>query len=199
MSKRSSLAYSRRHSSTVRTRRPNRAPVLGLRTGALIPALGFFLVILIGSISGARSTPALSPWQQKQLNTARAQPPSHTGQEMPVPPAHPLLPRQAGISNAPQTPFSPAIFKARNAWQGPVGSVWIIAYAGAQTNLDGTTGRGGLVIYTVGDFALAYVGTFLAPPGTTALTIIQVRGDQLRVQAASGRTLTFHLQSQQYQ
>lgn len=52
------------------------------------------------------------------------------------PPQHP----QAGIINAPQTPFSPAVFQVRNAWQGLVGSEWVIAYAGAQTNPDGTLG-----------------------------------------------------------
>ena len=76
---------------------------------------------------------------------------------------------------------------------------WVIAYAGAQTNPDGTLGRGGMVLYRVGDFALAYVGTFLAPAGTTALTIIQGQGDLLRLEAASGQVVTFNLQSQQYQ
>ena len=201
MRKRSSPTHSRRRRGAARTRLSTPTP--GLSTGVVMLVLGFFLVLLIWGISSAHSTSALSPLQQKLLQqqraAGRAQLPSITSPETPVPPAQPTPPRQAGIIIAPQTPFSPAIFTARNAWQGPVGSQWVMAYAGAQTNPDGTPGRGGLLLYTVGDFALEYVGTFLAPAGTTTLTIIQLQGDLLRLQAASGQRLTFNLQSQQYQ
>lgn len=205
MRKRSSPAPSLRRRSGARTRLPRQASKHGLSIWVLIPVLGFFLVLLIWSISGVHTTPGLSlagqkqQMMQQQLDAGRAHPQPKTSPQTPDAPTQPSPPRQAGIISAPQTPFPPSIFKVRNAWQGPVGSEWVSAYAGAQTNPDGTTGRGGIVLYTVGDFALAYVGTFLAPAGTTPLTIIQAQGDLLRLQAASGQLLTFNLQSQQYQ
>lgn len=205
MRKRNYAAHARRRSSAARTRRPKQVPALGVGRWLLLSALGCCLVLLIWGISSARPTPVLSAAQQKQqvlqhlLDAGHTHSQSGIGPTMPVPTDPPPQPPQAGIINAPQQPFSPAVFKARNAWQGPVGSEWVIAYAGAQTNPDGTSGRGGLMLYRVGSFALEYIGTYLAPAGTTALTIIQWQGDLLRLEAASGQMMTFNLQSRQYQ
>lgn len=205
MRKRSSAAPARRRSRAARTRLPKQVPALGMGRWLLLPVLGCCLVLLLWSISSAQTTLGLSAADQKQqvlqqqIDAARGHSPSGIGPTMPVPTDPPTHPPQAGIINAPQTPFSPAVFQVRNAWQGLVGSEWVIAYAGAQTNPDGTSGRGGLKLYRVGDFALEYVGTFLAPAGTTALTIIQEQGDLLQVEAGSGQMMTFNLQSQQYQ
>lgn len=205
MRKRSYSAHARRRSRAARTRRPKQVPALDVGRWLLLPALGCCLVLLLWSISGAHTTPVLSAAAQKQqalqqqIDAGRAHSQPETGPTMPVPTDQPTQPPQAGIINAPQTPFSPAVFQARNAWQGLVGSEWVIAYAGAQTNPDGTLGRGGLMLYRVGDFALEYVGTFLAPAGTTALTIIQEQGDLLQLEAGSGQMMTFNLQSHQYQ
>lgn len=203
MRKRSYTKY-RHHNVAAGTHSQKQMSPLGCAKWLMIPALCFFLFLLITTISGAQTnTPSSQVGQkqqilQQQIDEGRKHLQPKTGPDTQVPTVQPPMPHQAGIINERQTPFSPAVFTARNAWQGPVGSEWIVAYAGAQTNPNGTQGRGGLVLYTAGDFALSYLGTFLAPAGTPALTIIKVQGDVLLLQAASRQALAFNLQSHQY-
>lgn len=112
--------------------------------------------------------------------------------------------RQAGITNMRQGPFPASVFTTRNFWQGPVGNDWVLAYAGAQTRSDGTIGPGGLMLYTEtantqGGFDLHLLGTFLAPGGTTALTITAVDGTTLQLSSESGAHLAFDLVTHQFQ
>jgi hypothetical protein len=92
----------------------------------------------------------------------------------------------------------------RNFWQGPVGSDWVLAYAGTKPNADGTAGQGGIVLYTetvnsFGGFDLHPLGTFLAPARCSTLTIIAIQGDLMIVRPAVGRPLTFNLLTHQFQ
>jgi hypothetical protein len=167
----------------------------------LIPVFCLCLFFLITTINSAQAGQATSTQGQKQEALPQQQQ-GGTPKNGSIPPdlfiQTPQTP-QTGIINTPQTPFSPSIFSAHNAWQGQVGSQWIIAYAGSQTNPDLTPGQGGLKLYAVGDFALSPLGTFLAPAGTPALTILKVQGDVLLLQTARGGTLTFNLQTHQFQ
>ena len=112
--------------------------------------------------------------------------------------------RQAGITNMRQGPFPASVFTTRNFWQGPVGDDWVLAYAGAKTNQDGTVGPGGLTLYTEtantrGGFDLHLLGIFLVPNATTALTITAAPGTILQLSSESGAHLVFDLVTHQFQ
>jgi hypothetical protein len=120
-----------------------------------------------------------------------------------MPPVQPAPARQAGITSMRQGPFPHSLFAVQDLWQGPVGKDWVLAYAGAKMNVDGTTGQGGIVLYTetidnLGSFDLHPLGTFLAPPGTTGLTITASRGDQLLLSSTTGQHLTFNLTTHRF-
>lgn len=152
--------------------------------------------------SGSSTNPKLQAMQQ-QIATARAQPRPHTSDQDPAPTAQPAPARHEGISNVRQAPFAPSIFTVHNNWQGPVGNDWILAYAGAKMNQDGTIGQGGVVLYSEtptkqGGFNLHPLGIFLAPTGTTPLTITEEKDNRLTLHSASGQTLTFNLLTRQF-
>ena len=177
----------------------------------LVPAVciaTFIFVLGIASAAQNSGGPPLTLAQKEQgiqqlLNAGRA--------HLRPKPAEPVIPlsqpapqRQAGIVDMHQGPFPPSVFTVRNFWQGPVGSSWVLDYAGAKTNLDGTAGQGGCVLYTettntLGGFDIHPLGTFLAPAGTTALTITAADGNLLRLRTATGTKLTFNLQTHQFQ
>lgn len=140
---------------------------------------------------------------QKLLDAGRAHMQPKTGSHNQAPAAQPAPARQAGIVNMHQGPFHSSVFAVRNFWQGPVASDWVLAYAGAKTNADGTQGPGGIVLYTEttnsqGGFDLHPLGTFLAPNGTTALTITATKGNLLLLRNQSGAQLTFDLVTRQF-
>jgi len=202
MRKRSSSSRSRHRDRAASSHIQSTSSPLGCVTGLLIPAFCCLLFLgvtaIYGSATGSAS-PALAQKQQilqREIDNGRASAPPQSGSDTPVPITQ--TPRRAGILHDHQTPFSPSIFTANNAWQGPLGATWMIAYTGAQTHLDGTPGRGGVVLYTDGDFALSYLGTFLAPLGTPALTAISAQGHLLLVQTAFGHLLTFDLLTHQF-
>ena len=111
--------------------------------------------------------------------------------------------RQAGITTMRQGPFPLATLSVQNLWQGPVGNDWVLAYAGAKMQSNGTAGQGGIVLYTEtinnhGGFDLHPLGTFLAPSGTTALTSTTIKGDLLLLTSTTGQQVTFNLTSHQF-
>ncbi len=167
----------------------------------------FLCVIGIASAAQANNGPALDAKQQgmqQQIDAARAHMRPKTGDQDAAPTAQPAPARQEGISNVREAPFAVSIFTVRNNWQGPVGQNWVLAYAGAKTNQDGTLGQGGVVLYTEtanaqGSFDLHPQGIFLAPKGTTVLTITAEQGNLLTLHSASGQTLTFNLLKRQFQ
>jgi hypothetical protein len=152
-------------------------------------------VFLVSLASAARTSGGSSTEMQKKQQLVHA---GSTNLPVQLAPT-----RQAGIFNVQQGPFLGSIFTVRNSWQGPVGSDWVLAYAGAKANANGTAGQGGIVLYTEtvnksGGFDLYPLGTFLAPTGYTALSITAVQGDLITVRSVNGQTLTFHLQTHQF-
>lgn len=94
-------------------------------------------------------------------------------------------------------------FTVRNFWQGPVGSNWELVYAGAKVNPDSSAGPGALRLYTEvanadGGFDIHYLGTYVVPNSSGALTIIAVNGYIMQLHTDAGRQLTFNLQNNQY-
>ncbi|SRR5260370_1070015 len=93
---------------------------------------------------------------QQLLNAGRAHlRPKPTTPQVPSPQPAPTL--HAGIINM---------------QQGPVGSNWELVYAGAERNPDGSVKQGALKLYTKD---LTPIGTYPAPSGAGALTIIAVK------------------------
>lgn len=141
---------------------------------------------------------------QQRLKNARAHPRPKPSTQNQAPPVQPAPTRQAGILPLGQGPFPNSSFTVHNFWQGPVGSDWVLAYAGAKTNPDGTPGVGGIVLYTEtinnqGGFDLHPLGTLLAPKGTTALVITAQQGNLLLLRSVTGQQLAFNLISHQFQ
>ncbi len=142
--------------------------------------------------------------EEQRLKNARAHPRPKPGNQNQAPPVQPAPTRQAGILDMGQGPFPQSSFAVHNFWQGPVGSDWVLAYAGAKTNPDGTPGVGGIVLYTEtinnqGGFDLHPLGTFLASKGTTALVITAQQGNLLLLHSVTGQQLAFNLISHQFQ
>ena len=140
---------------------------------------------------------------QQKMDAARAHArPKPTPQ---APPHQPDPARQAGIANdMHQGPFSAAEFTVRNVWQGPVGTAWVLVYAGAAWDAAGGTVRGALRLYNepvdaYGDYHLVSIGTYAAPTGAGALTVTAATGDVLALRTDGGSTLSFNLQTLQYQ
>ncbi|MGH2506882.1 MAG: hypothetical protein ACRDHZ_05645 [Ktedonobacteraceae bacterium] len=111
--------------------------------------------------------------------------------------------RQAGIMLMHQGPFLSSTFTVNNFWQGPVDDAWVLAYSGAKLTSHGEDTRGGMVLYTEktntqGGFNLYLLGTFLAPNGTTALTITAVNAHLLQLSSENGANLTFDLTTHQF-
>lgn len=140
---------------------------------------------------------------QQQINAGRAHPrPKPTDPQPPT--AQPAPTLQAGISNLPQGPFLSSYFAVRNSWQGPVDGTWVLAYAGDRPGTDGAADAGGMVLYTKtanqqGGFDMHPLGMFLAPAGTTSLTIIKQQGTLLSLTSETGKQLTFNLVTRQFQ
>lgn len=104
-----------------------------------------------------------------------------------------------------QGPFSATQFTVRNFWQGPLGPNWVLVYAGAQRGgASSAAVHGALRLYneptdSYGDYHLRLIGTYLAPNNASALTITAVHADVLSLRTAAGITLSFNLQTHQYQ
>lgn len=169
-------------------------------TAILAVGVGAALAEQSGLPSGKAQAEA---FRAQQMVEARAHAAPKLAHPSPPPPSSPQ-PRYAGIQDMHQGPFPPSDFVIRNFWQGPVGSDWILVYAGAPGNqgLPGpdTTGQGALRLYTeAANYDSSYLGIFSAPSGDGPLTITAVSGDVLQLRTDSGQTLSFNLQTHQYQ
>jgi hypothetical protein len=187
----------KKHRSVYRTQFPATRPRLPQRHAGssikwlIITAFCVVLTVFVVALaSAARTSDGSSVRTQKQ--------PAQ------LPTAQPAPTRQAGIFNVQQGPFLSSIFTVRNSWQGPIGSNWVLAYAGAKPNADGTVDQGGIALYTetanaAGGFDLHPLGTFLAPSDNPTLTITAVQDNLITVRSENGHTLTFNLQTHQFQ
>jgi hypothetical protein len=175
----------------------------------VVAAMVLFSGLLVArAAQAAAGTPPLPPakaqlesQEQEQIAAARAHAQAKVAPQLPAASSAPS--RQAGIVAMQQGPFSPLEFTVRNFWQGPVGANWLLVYAGATRNADGSLAAGALRIYTEtatssGDYALHQVGVYAAPRGG-ALTIVAATGNILTLHAASGATLSFDLTTNSYQ
>ncbi|MEO7020382.1 MAG: hypothetical protein ABI234_09560 [Ktedonobacteraceae bacterium] len=153
--------------------------------------------------SGAATQAAKDQKLQRLIDAGKTHIAAKTGIHNQAQVAQPAPDRRAGIINMHQGPFLTSTFTVRNFWQGQVGNDWVLVYSGAKTKSDGKAGSGGLVLYTEtanaqGGFDLHPLGTFLAPNGTTALTIAAANGNRLQLSSASGANLTFDLVTHQF-
>lgn len=101
-----------------------------------------------------------------------------------------------GIFNIHEAPFSQSQFIVHNYYEGPVNGIWEIVYAGGPTTPQFTIAQGGLRIYNVATHA--DLGQYLAPAGTSGLTITAVNGVVMQLRSDTGQILTFNLQTHQY-
>lgn len=141
---------------------------------------------------------------QQMLADGRAHTHAKPINQSQAPIVQPTPVRHAGIIQMGQGPFPSSTFAVDNFWQGPVGSDWVLAYAGTKMNANGTAGPGGIVLYTEtvnnqGGVDLHPLGTFLAPNGTTALTITAQEGKLLLLRNKAGQQVRFNLTSHQFQ
>jgi hypothetical protein len=150
--------------------------------------------------SGAAAKAQLDARQREALITAQANPRPKLVALAPPPATQPVPTRQAGIVAARQGPFPRASFDVRNVWQGPVGSTWLVVYAGAVPTSPGATASQGAVrVYQEGsDLHLTLIGTYPAAAGVGPLTITGKAGTTLSLRSDSGATLSVDLTSDQF-
>lgn len=165
------------------------------------------IVVLTPGV-GARAGSATSNWtaakariddqQQQALAEARAHPQPKLPRAVEAAAVTPTA-RQAGVLAIRQGPFPPATFLVRNVWQGPLGSEWLLAYAGAEPATAGAVARGAIRLYSESeDLRLTLLGTFSAPNGTGPVSIVANNGDALQLRADDGAALTFDLSTRQF-
>lgn len=121
-------------------------------------------------------------------------------------PNGPAPQRQAGILNIHQGPVPTSVFVSSNLWEGPLsGDTWYLVYAGQNVNPDGTKGAPAVIVQTStpssdgSSFTIQTVGTFSYPAADGALTITAAGTGTLTLQTPSGHTITFNLQTRQFQ
>ena len=167
-------------------------------------------VLAIGVGTVVAGSPVTSGWptakarlydqEQQALAQARVSPRPKLPSAGLAPAVQAAPRRQAGIIAMRQGPFPRSTFDVRDFWQGPVGSDWILAYAGATPDASGASPtRGALRLYSESaDMHLTLLGTFPAAEGTGPLTITAVSGDVLQLRTDDGTTLSFDMQTRQY-
>jgi hypothetical protein len=179
----------------------------------LLVASGCFVafICMLGVANAAQNNGSAAPTlaqkmqgAQQMLIDGRAHTHTKPVNQNQAPAVQPTPVRQVGILNIGQGPFPQSTFAVYNFWQGPVGNDWVLAYAGVKMNANGTAGLGGIVLYTEtvndqGGVDLHPLGTFLAPNGTTALTITARQGNLLLLHSKVGQQLAFNLVSHQFQ
>ena len=168
-------------------------------------------VVSLGVGTAAARSPLTTGWPaakaqiDEQQQQALAQARFHPRPKLPAaglaPVSQPPPQRHAGIVAMRQGPFLSTTFAVRNFWQGPVGSDWVLVYAGAtRDSPNGPPTRGALRIYSeTADMRLSQIGTFAAAPGTGPLTITAASGNLLQLRTDRGVSLSFNLQTHQYQ
>jgi hypothetical protein len=202
------------HKSTTRYRLSRRTSLRNFR--GLIIASTLVIVTLIFLISAVNRTQAngipsaslqkqYSMQQEISQNQAQARAHPHTKPvQIQTPASQPAPVLHGGIIQMHQGPFPSSIFTVRNVWQGQINSEWILAYAGARTNVHSLSGQGGVVLYTEksstsGGFDVHRIGVFLAPMSTSPLTIVTLSGHFMTLRTDTGTQLIFNLQTHQYQ
>ncbi|WIG58632.1 MAG: hypothetical protein OJF49_001378 [Ktedonobacterales bacterium] len=176
------------------------AVVLALLTGGVLVSQR---VILAGDSSAkypAAKATYMARYQQAQATAQAKYPTASKGGPTIYTPSspQPTPTFQAGIVDTHEGPFPACDLTVRNAWQGQVSGVWELVYAGVVYSDKAmcTGGQGGLRIYN--RVSTASLGTFLAPAGTSALTITAVNGVVMQLRSDTGQILTFNLQTHQY-
>ena len=96
-----------------------------------------------------------------------------------------------------QGPLPNSQFSVNNAYVGPVGSQWVIVYAGTLWTSYPSTGIGALAIYD--QATLKPIATVKATDGASSLTLISAQGTLLTVKTNTGATLTFNLTTDAFQ
>ena len=177
--------------------------------GITMVAIAVAGILFVGGVSALTATPtttSLPSAKQTLLDqeqaaraagaTAAAQKPAVDVSGSP----EPIPPRVGGlIQGIKQGPFPPTRFQNNDFWQGPVGTIWIQVYAGA--DVSGPTPIGELLLYSMpidpndGPDILNSVGAFLPPKPESALSIASVNGTILSLVAPSGDRFTFDASS----
>jgi hypothetical protein len=107
----------------------------------------------------------------------------------------------SGILNMHQGPFPATEFTVSNFWQGPVGANWLLVYAGAVRNPDGSVSAA-VRLYSErlssdGGFDLSKLGTITLPK-SAVLTIENVTGNDLTLRAGDGSSAHFDLNAHRF-
>lgn len=178
-----------------------------------IIVLGFIVIGIVANSLGGRTARAgsvatqgwpaaksrLYDQQQQTLAAARVHPQPKLPEVGPASATLPAPTRQAGIVNMRQGPFSPATFLVRDFWQGPLGSDWLLAYAGAELAPGGSPSRGAIRLFAESpDSRLTPLGDYPAPTGTGPLTVVAANGSVLQLRDDRGVQVSFDLQVKRY-
>ena len=183
------------------------------RSRGLAGLIAIGVVVLGVGIGTALAQPSAGPagwpiakaqlWEREQAELAQAR--SHPRPKLPsaglAPAVEALPPRQAGIIAMRQGPFPPTQFLVRAVWQGPVGSAWVLVYAGATRGAAASAppSEGALRLFQESStMHLTPIGTFSAPDGTGPLTITAASGNRLQLTTDGGTSLSFDLVTRQF-
>jgi hypothetical protein len=136
---------------------------------------------------------------QQTLAAARAHPRQKPGEGgRPAPQPRPA--RRAGIIEMRQGPFPATEFAVRNVWQGPIGSAWLLVYAGAKRGPGGGADQAAVRVYSeTPDLHMTLVGTFPVANQVGSVRIAGANGHRIELQTDNGSRVAFDLLTQQFE
>jgi len=102
-------------------------------------------------------------------------------------------PWPSGIFESPQAPFTPALYRISNQWQGRIGDEFVQVFAGAKT---ADPSQGVVVVLTTSAIDLSNRtpqtgGFYLTPEKLGALRIVSADGTHLTLATPSGKRFAF--------
>jgi hypothetical protein len=135
---------------------------------------------------------------QQALASARTHPRPKTARvALAAPPSPPA--RRAGIVEMRQGPFPATDFTVRNLWRGPVGTSWLLVYAGTERGRSGAADRAAVRVFTeTPDLHMTLIGTFPMRNGARALRVAGARGNVVELQTERGSKVSFDLLTHQF-
>jgi hypothetical protein len=118
-------------------------------------------------------------------------------------PSH-VPPRVSSIQVLHQSPLGAATLGVNDVWQGRVGRIWVVAYAGTYRKSGTGAGSPAIVLYAepinpnaVNQF-FRPLGIFQAPGTERTVTIVRAYGDVLYLRRQGSRWLTFNVATRTY-
>jgi hypothetical protein len=187
--------------------------VIGVVAVALVGATGSAAAVAVttghprspGGFAIERLPSGKASELQRELarrDAARQNPAPKNAGYAPTPQLQP--PRVSSIIVMHESPMPAMSLTVNDMWQGPVGDIWVLAYAGAYHDVNAGTETPAVVLYSepvdpnAPDQSLQFLGVYPAPRSEATVTITGANGDVLQLTGDGGQSLAFDAATRTY-